>query len=65
MAPLLLIQLEILRLFREIGRGTQSDAPLWHNMNVQIGNKPLDFKPLSLKLIHVIGDLRDGLATRI
>lgn len=37
-----------------------SDAPLWHNINVQIGNKPLDFKPWSLKGINVIGDLYDG-----
>lgn len=36
------------------------DVPLWHNMNVQIGNKPLDFKPWSLKGINVVGDLYDG-----
>ena len=37
-----------------------NDVPLWHNMNVQIGNKPLDFKPWSLKGIYVVGDLYDG-----
>lgn len=37
-----------------------NDTPLWHNMNVRIGNKPLDFKPWTLKGINVTGDLYDG-----